>query len=93
MANIKSSIKDVRRSAGRNARNRSAKARMRTFCKKVLEAVDAKDVQGAQDALRSAVSVLASAARKRIIHRNTASRQTLRLNAKVKHLALSATAS
>ena len=92
MANIKSSIKDIQSSAERNARNRSAKARMRTFCKKVLEAVDAKDLPAAQDALRQAVSTLALTARKNIIHRNTASRQTQRLNAKVKNLAISVAA-
>lgn len=93
MANIKSSIKDVRWSAGRNARNKSAKARMRTFCKKVLEAVDAQDLPAAQEALRQAVSVLAVTAQKKIIHQNAASRQTQRLNAKVKRLAFSVAAS
>ena len=66
---------------------------MRTACKKVLTAVDAKDVQGAQDALRQAVSVLAVTAQNRIIHRNAAARQTQRLNAKVKSLVLSVAAS
>ena len=88
MANIKSSIKDIGRSAVRNERNRSAKARMRTFLKKVLTAVAAKDLSAAQEALRQAVSVLASTAQKGIIHSKTASRYTQRLNAKVKSLAL-----
>lgn len=56
-------------------------------------AIDAKDVQGARDALQDAISVLAVTARKRIIHKNAASRQTQRLNAKVKSLVLSAVAS
>lgn len=90
MANIKSSIKDIERSAKRNSRNRSAKARMRTFFKKVLLAVDAKDLPAAQDALRQAVSVMAVTSRKGIIHDNTAARYTQRLNAKVKGLALAA---
>ncbi|MBF0162789.1 MAG: 30S ribosomal protein S20 [Magnetococcales bacterium] len=88
MANIKSSIKDITRSAIRNSRNRSAKARMRTFFKKVLTAVAAKDLAAAQAAFREAVSVLAVTARKGIIHTNTAARYTQRLNAKVKGLAL-----
>ncbi|MBF0461969.1 MAG: 30S ribosomal protein S20 [Magnetococcales bacterium] len=88
MANIKSSIKDIERSEKRNSRNRSTKARMRTFCKKVLAAVDAKDLPGAQEALREAMSVLAVTAQKGMIHDNAAARQTQRLNAKVKDLAL-----
>ncbi|WP_130472818.1 30S ribosomal protein S20 [Candidatus Magnetaquicoccus inordinatus] len=88
MANIKSSLKDVERSEKRNSRNRSAKARMRTFCKKVLIAVDAKDLPAAQEALRQATSVLAVTAQKGIIHDNAAARHTERLNAKVKGLAL-----
>lgn len=90
MANIKSSIKDIERSEKRKNRNRSAKARMRTFCKKVLTAVEAKDLPTAQAALREAVSVLAVTARKGIIHDNAAARYTQRLNAKVKHLSLAA---
>ncbi|MEO5363867.1 MAG: 30S ribosomal protein S20 [Magnetococcus sp. DMHC-8] len=88
MANIKSSIKDVERSEKRNSRNRSAKARMRTFYKKVLTAVEAKDLPGAQEALRQAMSVLAVTAQKGIIHDNAAARHAHRLNAKVKGLAL-----
>lgn len=93
MANLKASIKDVRWSAVRNVRNKSVKARMRTACKKVLAAVDAGDVQSAKDALQHAVSVLAVTARKNVIHRNAAARQTQRLNAKVKQLVLSTAAS
>lgn len=90
MANIKSSIQDIVRSEKRKERNRSAKARMRTFFKKVLTAVAAGDLPGAQEALRQATSVLAVTARKKIIHDNAAARYTQRLNAKVKSLALSA---
>lgn len=93
MANIKSSVKDMRCSAKRNAGNRSVKARIHTFCKKVLLAVDAKDVQGSQDAMQQVMSILASAARKKIVHKNAASRRIRRLNAKVKNLALAAAAS
>ncbi len=88
MANIKSSLQDVEWSEKRKSRNRSAKARMRTFYKKVLTAVEAKDLPGAQEALRQATSVLAVTARKGIIHDNAAARHTQRLNAKVKGLAL-----
>lgn len=88
MANIKSSIQDIGRSEKRKERNRSAKARMRTFCKKVLVAVVAEDLPGAQEALRQATSVLAVTARKKIIHANAADRYTQRLHAKVKSLAM-----
>ena len=66
---------------------------MRTACKKVLTAVEANDLPAAQAALKQAISVLATTAQKKIIHRKTASRQTSRLNAKVKSLVMPVAAS
>ncbi|MBF0628843.1 MAG: 30S ribosomal protein S20 [Magnetococcales bacterium] len=87
MANIKSSMKSIRTSAKDNSRNRSAKSRMRTFVKNVIQAAAAGDLPRAEEALRQATSVLAVTARKGMIHPNAASRHTQRLNARVRALA------
>ena len=90
MANIKSAMKRIRQTEKKTARNKEVKSRLRTFCKRVLTAVDSGDAAAAQSALKAAISELAISARKGIIHKNQASRRTQRLNAKVKQLALSA---
>ncbi|MBF0163437.1 MAG: 30S ribosomal protein S20 [Magnetococcales bacterium] len=87
MANIKSSMKSIRQTAKQNSRNRSAKSRMRTFVKNVLQATAAGDLPRAEEAFRMATSVLAVTARKRVIHPNAAARQTRRLHARVRALA------
>ncbi|MBF0143934.1 MAG: 30S ribosomal protein S20 [Magnetococcales bacterium] len=87
MANIKSALKRVRQTVKRTARNKDAKSRMRTFSKKVLQAVESGDINAAQAALREAVSVVAVSARKGVIHSNQAARRMRRLNARVKQLA------
>ncbi len=90
MANIKSAMKRIRQTQKQTLRNKEIKSRLRTFCKRVITAVDNGDKEAAQSALKAAVSELAISARKGIIHKNQASRRTKRLNAKVKNLALSA---
>lgn len=91
MANIKSALKRIRQSAKATLANRDVKSGMRTSCKRVIKAVEAGDVQGANEALPRATSMLAVSARKGIIHSRQASRRTSRLNAMVKKLALSPT--
>ncbi|MEO5333508.1 MAG: 30S ribosomal protein S20 [Magnetococcus sp. YQC-5] len=88
MANIKSSMKSIRQSAKENSRNRSAKSRMRTFIKNVVQATTSGDLAQAQEALSKATSVLAVTARKGMIHPNTAARQTRRLHARVKAMSM-----
>lgn len=87
-----SNLKSARQADKRYGPNKAAKARMRTFGKRVLEAVDGGNVEEAQARLREAVSVLAVTAQKNIIHKNQAARRIRRLNAKVKALAQAAPA-
>ncbi len=89
MANIQSALKRIRQTAKRTERNRELKSKMRTYCKRVSQAVEAGDAQAANAALRRAASVMAVSARKGIIHSGQASRRTRRLNGMVKKLALS----
>ncbi len=88
MANTKSAQKAVRKIARRTAVNKSRRSQMRTYVRKVEEALEAKDPVGAEVALKDATPLLARAAQKGIIHRNAASRKISRLTKAMKALAV-----
>jgi small subunit ribosomal protein S20 len=79
MANIRSAKKRIRQSARNTAVNRSRSSRMRTFVRKVEEAIARGDKAAAQAAFREAEPVLMRGAQKEQIHRNTAARKLSRL--------------
>ena len=81
MPNIKSAIKSVKQNAAKNVQNSHAKATMRTAVRKAEVALDNKD-DNATELLRTAIKLSDSAARKGLIHKNTASRQKARLTKK-----------
>ncbi len=87
MANTSSAKKAVRKIARRTEVNRARRSRMRTFVRKVEEAIASGDAKVATDALREAVPVMMRAAQNGVIHKNTASRKVSRLTARVKSLA------
>jgi small subunit ribosomal protein S20 len=60
---------------------------MRTFIRKVEEAIASGDKEAARTALRDAQPVIMKAASKGIVHRNTASRKVSRLAHRVEALA------
>ena len=84
MANTRSAKKMTRKIARRTALNKSRRTRMRTYVKKLQEAVAAGDVDNARSALRTAESEVMKAVSKGIIHKNTGSRTVSRLSARVK---------
>lgn len=86
MANTTSAQKMVRKIARRTAVNRNRRGRMRTFVKKVEEAIAAGDKAGAEAALRQAEPHLMRSAQKGIIHKNTAARKVSRLTQAVRAL-------
>lgn len=86
MANTKSAKKAVRQIARRTSVNRQRRSKMRTFVRKVEEAITAGDQVAAQTALAAAEPILMRAAQKGIVHRNTASRKVSRLTASVASL-------
>ncbi len=86
MANTTSAKKMTRKIAKRTAINRSRRSRMRTFIRKVEEAIAAGDSTAAADVLRTAQPEIMRAAQKGIVHKNTASRKVSRLAARVKAL-------
>ncbi len=86
MPNIKSAIKRVKVNEGRRAQNISVKSDMRTAVKKVETLVVNNDVETAKSALITAAKKLDKAARKGLIHKNTAARQKSRLAKKLNEL-------
>ncbi|MFZ1963861.1 MAG: 30S ribosomal protein S20 [Roseiarcus sp.] len=87
MANTKSAQKAVRKIARRTAVNKSRRSQMRTYLRKVEDAITAKDASAAAEALRGAEPLVARAAQKGIVHKNAASRKISRLTKRVKALA------
>lgn len=79
MANTTSAKKATRKIARRTAINRSRRSMMRTFVKKVEEAIKAGDKEAAAAAFKAAEPVMMRSAQKGVIHRNTASRKVSRL--------------
>jgi small subunit ribosomal protein S20 len=87
MANTSSAKKAVRKIERRTDVNKSRRSEMRTYVRKVEEALAAKDSKAAAAALHEAEPKLARAAQKGIVHKNTVSRKISRLTKRVKALA------
>mgnify|MGYP001765786408 FL=1 len=86
MANTPSAKKAARKIARRTAVNKSRRSRVRTFLRKVEEAIASGDPAVAAAALKAAQPELQRAASKGVVHRNTASRKISRLAHRVKTL-------
>lgn len=84
MANTPSAKKATRKIARRTEVNAARRSRVRTFLRKVEEAISSGDQGAAADALKAAQPELMRAARKGIYHKNTASRKVSRLASRVK---------
>ncbi|HEX8164821.1 MAG TPA: 30S ribosomal protein S20 [Beijerinckiaceae bacterium] len=84
MANTTSAKKMTRKIAKRTEINRSRRSRMRTFIRKVEEAIAAGDQATAQAALKAAQPEIMRAAQKGIVHKNTASRKVSRLASRIR---------
>ena len=84
MANTKSAKKATRKIARRTEINKARRSRVRTFVRKVEEAIASGDKTAAEAALKAAHPEMQRAATKGVVHRNTASRKVSRLAARVK---------
>ncbi len=87
MANTASARKRIRQTATRTARNQARTSRMRTFVKKVEQAIAGGDKDAAVAALRAAQPELQRAAGKGVTHKNTVARKISRLSARIKAIA------
>ncbi|ESW61831.1 MAG: 30S ribosomal protein S20 [Rhodobacter sp. CACIA14H1] len=87
MANTAQSKKRARQSESRFAINKARRSRIRTFVRKVEEAIASGNAEAALAALRAAQPELDRGVTKGILHANTVSRKVSRLAARVKALA------
>ena len=81
-----SARKRQRQSTKRHLRNQAVKSRVKTFIKKVQEALVKKDETAATAQLRAATRELHQVVSKGVLHRNTASRYVSRLAKRVHEL-------
>lgn len=88
MANSPQARKRIRQAARRTAINTARRSRMRTFIRKVEEAIASGDSAAAKSALQAAQPEIMRSANKGIVHKNTASRKISRLAARVKALSV-----
>ncbi|MFN3144256.1 MAG: 30S ribosomal protein S20 [Paracoccaceae bacterium] len=86
MANTPQSKKRARQNVRRNAINTARRSRIRTYLRKVEEAIASGDKEAATAALRTAQPELMRGVTKGVMHKNTASRKMSRLAARVKAL-------
>ena len=86
MANTKSAKKAARKIARRTEVNKARRSRMRTFMRKVEEAIATGNRETALAALRDAEPVIMRAAQKGVVHKHTASRKVSRLSSRVAKL-------
>ena len=86
MANTKSAKKAARQTIRRTEVNKSRRSQMRTYVRKVEEALDAGDATAAAAALTVAEPIMMRAVQKGIGHKNTASRKVSRLAKRVRAL-------
>ncbi len=84
MANTKQALKRSRQAEKHRVENKWQVSRMNTFIKRVLVAIEGKDVNAAKTEYQNAVSTIDRMANKGLIHKNKAARHKSRLN---KHIA------
>ena len=87
MPNIKASILSVKSDAKRHAKNAAEKSRVHTASRRVLDAVEAGNVDEAKALLRVATKTIDQAAANHVFHKNCAARKKSRLARKVNALA------
>ena len=90
MANTEQSKKRARQSEAKYAVNKARRSRIRTYVRKVEEAIASGDAAAAAEALKNAQPELARGVTKGVMHKNTASRKVSRLASRVKALATKA---
>ncbi|CAA0087657.1 30S ribosomal protein S20 [Starkeya nomas] len=86
MANTPSAKKAARKIERRTEINKNRRSRMRTFVRKVEEAIAAGDKDAAGVALKAAEPEIMRAAQKGVLHKNTASRKVSRLTQRLAKL-------
>ena len=86
MPHSKQAKKRLRQNVKMRAHNRSIKSAMKTHIKKVLQAVEAGDLDAAKERLPLAMKKIDKAAKRSVIHKNQAARKISRLSRKVNNI-------
>ena len=86
MANTAQSKKRARQLERRTDVNKARRSRIRTFLRKVEEAIASGDAEAARTALQNAQPELMRGVTRGVVHKNTAARKMSRLSARVKAL-------
>lgn len=86
MANTRQSQKRARQTIARTEVNKARRSRIRTFLRKVEDAIAGGDAAVAKEALRVAQPELMRGVTRGVFHKNTASRKISRLSSRVKAL-------
>ena len=84
MANSPQARKRARQAENNRQHNAGLRARMRTYVKRVVSAIEAGDKEAASTAYKAAVSILDKTVSKGLVHKNKAARHKSRLNAHIK---------
>jgi small subunit ribosomal protein S20 len=86
LANIASAKKRARQSEKRRQNNASHRSMLRTYIKKVTDAIEAKDKKAASNAFKEALPIIDRMANKGLIHKNKAARHKQQLNNQLRAL-------
>jgi len=81
-----SALKRARQNEKRRLRNLHIKTTVKSSIKKVREAIEEKDVEGAQKALLKAIPLIQKTHSKGVFHKNTSTRKISRLTLEVNTL-------
>jgi len=87
VANIKSQIKRIRTNEKARLRNKAVKSELKTYVRRVREAIAAGEKEKAEAALQVASRKLDKAVSKGVIHRNQAANRKSKLAKQVNKLA------
>ena len=84
MANTPSAKKRIRTTLRKTDINKSRRSRIKTFIRKVEDAIESKDAKSAVESLKAAQPEIMRGVTKGIFHKNTASRKISRLSSRIK---------
>jgi small subunit ribosomal protein S20 len=87
MANTKSAKKAARQTLRRTAINKARSSEVKSYVRKVEEAIASGDKETARAAFAAAQPVLMRSTQKKVMHKRAASRKVSRLNSRLKAMA------
>jgi small subunit ribosomal protein S20 len=89
MAHHKSVLKDIRRNAKRNLRNRAIKTQLKNEFKKFDGHIEAGETEKAQEQFSGMCQMIDKAVTKGVIHKSVAARRKSRINRRIHRAASS----